>query len=368
MSDVLITPLTQLGALLCRVHNYFSYDDIENAEVNGENLVHLSIGNFDRELSRIAESVPETLLQSNRKIRLLFDDIHLVITCAATLRLSIRLLRIWIYESAVHDSLWNSSSGPSTPSMTAIRSKTLFRCLNAVKSYLNTIITIPNGSLHHLSFPSWSAWCYTCIVASKLVFLTDEREQKTGLTETFTEVFNMIKNKSLDYEPTHCSLPVEVISTDWSPVSVAKEGEVLTLFHKMYDKMRFTLPRNSDGVPPDPCTTHPLCRIAYFAKHVLCNLIDRLNEHVPNLVSSNEGGHDAEETDLVVLRDNWTGTHTNYASQRNERARVPLLQNMNFNSMNFDSIAPPENSMPLDGSLGGWLWNTAMDDFTIPPF
>jgi hypothetical protein len=66
-TDAIITPLIQLSALICRIHNYFSYDDVENADVKGEALVHLSVANFDRELTRITDSIPQLLIQNNRQ-------------------------------------------------------------------------------------------------------------------------------------------------------------------------------------------------------------------------------------------------------------------------------------------------------------
>ena len=65
-TDALIKPLVQISALMCRVNNYFSYDDIDNAEVQGETMIQLSITNFQSELARLTETIPSTLLDSNR--------------------------------------------------------------------------------------------------------------------------------------------------------------------------------------------------------------------------------------------------------------------------------------------------------------
>ncbi|KAJ4350383.1 uncharacterized protein N0V89_009004 [Didymosphaeria variabile] len=318
-TDAIITPLIQLGALLCRVHNYFSYDDIENADVKGEALVHLSVANFDRELDRITESIPQALIQSNPAV------------------------------------------------ITATRLKTLYRCLNAVQSYIKTVLAVLDTSLHHLGFPSWSAWCYACIIACKLVFLTDEREQQTEINETFVEVLRLVMDKSLFYEPIPCSLPVEVIPSTWNPISVAREGEVLSLFYQMYNKMKFSLPQDPNRLPYDHCKTDPLSRIAYFQRNLLCSFTKRLNEQIPKLVGPDDNNSSVRETNAVALRENWAAPRTDYTKQRQERVRMPLLQNLHFNSMNFDSIAPPEDSMLHDGTFEDWLWNTAMDDFAMPP-
>jgi hypothetical protein len=67
VTDAIITPLIQLSALTCRIQIYFSYDDIENTDVKGEPLVHLSAANFDRELTRITDSIPQAIVQNSRQ-------------------------------------------------------------------------------------------------------------------------------------------------------------------------------------------------------------------------------------------------------------------------------------------------------------
>lgn len=277
------------------------------------------------------------------------------------------MIDMGIHECAVHESLWVMPSGSAIPVITTNRLKTLYRCLNAVQSYIKTIIAIPDASLHHLGFPSWSSWCYACIIACKLVFLTDEHEQQNDINETFIEVLNLMMDKALFYEPRPYSLPAEIIPSTWSPVSVTKEGEILSLFHRMYNKMKFSIPDGPHTRPIDHCKLDPLSRIAYFQRSLLCRFTKRLDEHITkscnseNVISSEKGPNAA------VLRENWAAPQTEYTRQRHERIRIPLMQNLNFNSMDFDSIAPPENPMLPDGTFEDWLWNAEMDDFTIPP-
>ncbi|KAJ4299129.1 hypothetical protein N0V90_004373 [Kalmusia sp. IMI 367209] len=322
-------------ALLCRVNNYFSYDDIENAEVKGESLLQLSATNFESELARLAESIPPAIKESN-----------------------------------LHSSLWNPSPKNSAVPISATRLKVLCRCLDAMKSYVNTILSVPKTSLHHLAFPTWSGWCYATIIACKLVFLEDnERDEQTEITPTFAEVTRLVMDKSLFAEPRPCSLPTEPMSSTWNPISVAKEAGVLTLFHQMYDKMKYTLPEDPDAWEGDHCSIDPLSRIAYFQRNLLCSFTNRLNEHITKITNSGktvESANDAN-TGSVARRENWVAPQPEYARERLQRAPIPLMQNLHFNSMNFDSIAPMENLMPQEGSFSDWLWNTAMDDFTMPP-
>jgi hypothetical protein len=65
-SDMFITPLVELSELTCRINNYFSYDDIENAEVNGDMIVSSTTLSFRSDLDRIRKSIPAEA-KDNRK-------------------------------------------------------------------------------------------------------------------------------------------------------------------------------------------------------------------------------------------------------------------------------------------------------------
>ena len=56
---------------MSRVSNYFSYDDVENSEIRGETLLQMSITNFKNEIDRLADTIPTTILDDNRKCLLL---------------------------------------------------------------------------------------------------------------------------------------------------------------------------------------------------------------------------------------------------------------------------------------------------------
>jgi hypothetical protein len=67
-TDALIRPLIKTSELLSRVHDHFSYDDIENADVRGELLLDMSATSFMAELKHIKDSVLlSPLLKDNSK-------------------------------------------------------------------------------------------------------------------------------------------------------------------------------------------------------------------------------------------------------------------------------------------------------------
>jgi hypothetical protein len=43
---------------MCRIGNYFSYDDIDNADVKGDIMLEMSTANFCTELDRIRDTAP----------------------------------------------------------------------------------------------------------------------------------------------------------------------------------------------------------------------------------------------------------------------------------------------------------------------
>jgi hypothetical protein len=56
-TDGLITPMIELSELTCRINDYFSYDDIDNTDVNGEMMLSFTTLNFRAELDRIRNSI-----------------------------------------------------------------------------------------------------------------------------------------------------------------------------------------------------------------------------------------------------------------------------------------------------------------------
>jgi hypothetical protein len=55
-TDALIMPIVQLSDLVARVNEFFSYDDLENAEFRGNMMLEMATNNFRTELERIRSS------------------------------------------------------------------------------------------------------------------------------------------------------------------------------------------------------------------------------------------------------------------------------------------------------------------------
>lgn len=65
-SDTLIPPLIHLSELMCRINDYFSYDEIADSEFRGESVLNMTTDNFRSELQRIQDSMPEFVRQNSK--------------------------------------------------------------------------------------------------------------------------------------------------------------------------------------------------------------------------------------------------------------------------------------------------------------
>jgi hypothetical protein len=74
-SDVFIGPLVHTSDLMCRITEYFSYDEIAFSEINGDSVLELSTSNFRRELQRLQDSMPDLLKQHGTFISMQILDL-----------------------------------------------------------------------------------------------------------------------------------------------------------------------------------------------------------------------------------------------------------------------------------------------------
>jgi hypothetical protein len=63
-TDTLIAPILNACELLCRVNDFYSYDDIETSEVIGESTIDISTCNFRAELQQLRDTLPAAIMQN----------------------------------------------------------------------------------------------------------------------------------------------------------------------------------------------------------------------------------------------------------------------------------------------------------------
>jgi hypothetical protein len=111
-SDVLIAPLVQLNELMCRVSDYFSYDNVEEAELHGETILDLSTKNFSAEHQRMRDAMSESIAQ-NGMCTLASQALKLTRT-VASICLHGNILDVMIYECSFHYDVAVSAAHAST--------------------------------------------------------------------------------------------------------------------------------------------------------------------------------------------------------------------------------------------------------------
>ena len=257
---------------------------------------------------------------------------------------------------------------------------------------------IPRASLYHLTFSSWSGWFYAIIVACKLVFLEDnERRSQTDLdsvSRTVSKLFceklpetpsTLWSEKTIEgssFDP--CKVPLEINATSmWDPIAVAREAEVPSLFDKFIEKMQFTEPSDPNALNSANPIFDPLFSMLCLQRSLLHGFTKRMKDHVEKLakpeavLGSGAQGASSSPKDIGDGASGLEYTDWNSSSAMSPQARqrlveryrnnpIPLLNTFQFNSINFDTIAPLDPlSMPqlLQDDL---LWDTVMDDFTFP--
>ena len=246
-------------------------------------------------------------------------------------------------------------------------------------------------SLYHLAFPSWSGWFYAIIVACKLVFLEeDERHFQTDLDSVSQEVSKLCTDefaRPRAVEP--CKLPTETVTTSrWDPIVVAREAEVHSLFDQFIKKMEFTIPYHAHSLDMDMDIKNlmfdPLFSMLCLQRSLLHGFTKRMKDHLAKLPnpmatpdsSSQSATSSDEDMDArasisglpVGISSFDPSSQTHYqAPEPCQPRRIPLMNTFHFDTLNFDTIAPPE-LLPtmLQPAQTDLLWDTVMDDFTFP--
>jgi hypothetical protein len=179
-------------------------------------------------------------------------------------------------------------------------------------------------------------------------------------------------------------LPVEVNSTSkWDPIAVAREADVQRLFNQFIKKMEFTIPSDTNTFDAKNPIFDPLYCMLHLQHSLLHGFIKRMNDHLTKIPSPGEtptsstqstyssGEAVGCETSAAGYPEwNSSAAMTTQAHQRlveQFRANpIPLLNSFHFNSINFDTIPPPD-LLPMPPLLQhDLLWDTVMDDFTFP--
>ncbi|KAF2707864.1 hypothetical protein K504DRAFT_458347 [Pleomassaria siparia CBS 279.74] len=292
-TDVLISPLIRLSEMMGRINDHFSYDDIDGAEIKGDMVLEMSMRGFRSELDCIKSGIPP-VIQQNR-----------------TLKLYICLLDMWIHECCLHSSLWTPYPDGVNSSSPTSRTNTLAHALQAMKTYLNTLLDTPQSALYHLSFPCWSGWFYAVILACKLVFLSyDEDSGHTSLDAARDGLNQLLPDHFKPVMGTHSlSLQQKPQLGHWDPVTMAKDIGILHLFARFMHKMEFTLPPSEDDWKDETVVKDPLFNVTCLQNCLLHGFNKKMKEYTA--ISTAVSGNSTANTSSNANADADPDVHTN---------------------------------------------------------
>lgn len=169
-TDTLIAPLLNACELMCRINDFYSYDDIELSEVNGEAAIEVATNTFTAELRQLRDALHRSMVQNStyvtRSPRATLKDITVAI------RVTYDMLDIVVHECSYHNSLWKS---PNRATLTHTRARMLRRSFVASQTFAQTLLETPSCVLPRLTFVAWSGWFYSTLLVMKIIVL-----QQTG--------------------------------------------------------------------------------------------------------------------------------------------------------------------------------------------
>jgi hypothetical protein len=246
--------------------------------------------------------------------------------------------------------------------------------MQAATSYISTLLQTPQPLLFSLGLGAWCGWFYAFIVICKLVFLQEnERLGHTELDDIAEELDNLIPHngtpQNAEDKGKYTAADDRADELGWDALTVAREYNVRQLLDDFTKKLNFTLPEGD--IPwrkprEERDSLYSIGCIQYMMQHGFKKRIDLL---APATTPSSKN-----DQPVPILKEPW---QTSQPGNNGPRARptevlaLPFANLMNFDSLNFDGVVLPASTFSSQGGpdmLGDWMWDMAMDDFTMPSF
>ncbi|KAH7087002.1 hypothetical protein FB567DRAFT_560770 [Paraphoma chrysanthemicola] len=250
------------------------------------------------------------------------------------------------------------------------------RELSHIKASPGVTILMRSNS-ESLGLHSWATWFYAVIVVCKLVFLQEnERLGRTHLEDIPDEIDNLIP-QNMNAEPLSEYVsppPADGGQSGWNALSVAREYGIRELFERCMDKLRFILPEGDLPWHKPKEERESLYALACIQQVMLNGYnkrIDRLTAG-PAITGSNDQSTsrmDAQDATQGLWQHSMSNNGDGHANAVAPVPLAPYASFMNFDAINFDGIMLPTSTFPPqfgEEVLGDWIWNLAMDEFTMP--
>lgn len=267
------------------------------------------------------------------------------------------------------------------------RLKMLHRTMEAAITYMNILLDVSQTRLYQLGLGTWSAWFYTYIVICKLVFLEEnERLGYTNVDDIPGEINNLMPHPLAPgnpaseeaNDPKNSFQPVNYSNSGWDALAVTRQYGLREISQRFTEKLSSTLP--ADAVPwkkprEDRDSLYSIACLHYVMFQGYTKRLQRHQLAVSGTDCSDPGQSVADPSSnpqTYHTIDQWQSSQIVPSESNVEPVGgtvLPFASFMNFDSINFDGFSMPSSAFPLSGGddmLGDWVWNMAMDDFTMP--
>ncbi|KAH5278832.1 hypothetical protein HBI23_049720 [Parastagonospora nodorum] len=345
-SDLLITPLVQSSELMCRINDCFSYDEIEDSDINGETLLKLSTNNFSAEIQRLRDAIPESI-RGNNTVRLGFD-----------------MLNVMVYECSIHSTLWRNSPSDRSSTMTHARIIMLQRSLLASQNFARSLLATPTSSLNGLNCTTWGGWFYSTVLVLKIIVL-----QRFG--ETDSARVNSVPHTVGDLLPQdHGGSTTRRISSMTSSLELStlkenitslEEWELVTLLESFIQKVEAAA---TQYVEED----RPVTQKPYFMK--VATLQTALLDEIKKMACFRPDDVHIQQPEYDIPTSGYSGG----VSQGYEHQQTLSGQFQDPGSMDPDAafgFGNPNNMAAFGFQQGqqppvdDWLWNMVLNDVNM---
>lgn len=296
------------------------------------------------------------------------------------------MLRLWLYaleiqidECCIHSSLWRTYADGSTSPPSPFRLTMFDRTMRAAMAYMQILLDLDKADLFHLPTHVWTAWFHILIVICKLVFVRDsERMEDVPIEDLPAELINILPcdppEEQHDATPGH----QQGLEASWSPLAVARQYGVQAKFEQLMQKFRFSLPEGTGpwSIPiHERDSLHSVACIQQLSLHGFAKRIKRSQALTQNSMSNHKplSAVDAQNAERINKVTGESHSNAVLAAFMDGQMMHPTVQStmpfasfMDFGTMNLDGIELPGQYGVQQEHVNDWMWNTMMEDFSMP--
>lgn len=268
---------------------------------------------------------------------------------------------------------WNFISGNSTASASLTAVSAGPRLLGRMVLHGHVCIAIDNV-LARVTDTNFNT--NTSVICKLVFFQENERLGNTSLEDVPEEIDNLLPHNNDGHLPSNNDPELGSGTEDsgWVAVSVAREYNIRQLFELFVEKLSCTLPADAAPWRKARDERDSLYAIASIQHTMLNGFVKRIERQTSATTSQPvaQSFADINRASNGPSQVAWQGSRPIRVDANGQPGGIlsmPFSNFMNFDSINFDGIAPPLSTFSLQGGdevYSDWMWDMVMDDFTMP--